>query len=215
MAPKYGGIVSIQTPPLTDYVDPSEIALQRQVSEGPRLSGHSVAASGLIQTGIYRSGTDNSLDLCSPAVNTYRHYMEYKPQLGAPGYGGGFQGFYCALYGSPGPGDQAPFYSWHTYSPSAGTWHGGIGYFDLGGYQLGFTSAAIGIGGELNSPGQSNGSNVHARYGDTTSWQLFMHSERGSPEQVLNPSNIVPGQPSTGWDASRRAPTPLSIRHGP
>lgn len=208
VAPKYGGFVNLGVPPDTMYQDANEIVLHRIAVQSDVSSNY--LTSAMFQVGYYRSGINIHLDNCAGSLGSgYMYFIEWRAYTGSNG------AYSCALpavaptYPADCPGSVAHL--------SSGPWNAilGCGRTDLGDYSLNFSSGWNYIGGELNNAANTlaNCSSTRGGYGyNGDAWNVYFHSDRGSPSQVLDPSNASTMTPTQNWTVPG-VPTPFSISH--
>jgi hypothetical protein len=75
VAQEFGGGVNLRVPSVGYWTLTSdEFVLHRQMSQ----DNFNVSTTGLVQDGLYRSGTNVHLDNCSQSIDAYRYYYEWK-----------------------------------------------------------------------------------------------------------------------------------------
>jgi len=221
---EYGGSVNIRTPdPASETIASNEISLARLVTQGPG------SDPGLVQAGLYRSGTNAQLDTCGSEVNQYEFYYEWRRPSG--NYICGLTGSGNAETATPGAdnGVSVQGYSdgsWSAYVTSG--IDGGGPYLDP--VSLGFATGIVSIGDELNNGdpnNPANGSTVSTLYGRGADeignggpgWYVYFHAMDpatfGSPGFISNPLRTSRTSPTSLLWSQQNVPTPLTISHRP
>lgn len=218
---RYGGQVNIRTPTIaSETIDADEISLSRIVAQNSFTSGDAI---GLVQGGLYRSGSGAQLDNCGASINQYEMYTEI---LRA-----GSQNYTCTVDSVATPGGETNA-SIANVAPSADKeWIVSVineadssGPF-LDPTYVGFGTAFVAIGGEINGPGNpANSSRMSTCYGCGTGfadpfygpgWYVYTNTsfDKGG-KKVVTPSNTDLYTPKVGWSVPD-IPTPITISHTP
>lgn len=216
----YGGRSNITVPPnsTTETVASNEILLHRVVTQGNGPSG-----VGLVQAGLYRSGTNTHLDLCNSSVGQYQLYVETLPQ--------GSGNYKCNLYGTATFGHDITF---KVTGDGSGSWQAGgadeqTGASSSWGYgALGFNSGFTAISTEMNNPSPTqvaDGSTSNAVFGggagSDPSWLVYAQPSYGgqfrpSSSQTAQLPHTNPGTTgSPGTWSVPNVPTPVRFKHAP
>lgn len=200
-ARSFGTRVSITTPSARLHQAAAEFLLHRSVVQ----SAFVPRPYGLIQAGIYRSGSQQQLDNCGVTSGKYVKYSERRRVQG------GVSGFKCKLYGGLKPGQTL---SYTVYSKgSRGRWTVLIGSQNGGTFSVGFDTGYPMIGGELNGSGPPFRSRTSARYGSTQAWSVFGAPNRHKASRVVRSDATFLLQPTDSRWHVPLAPTPFTITH--
>ncbi len=196
----YGSRVSITTPAASNKQSSDEIVLHRALVQ----SGFSKDV-GLVQAGVYRTGSKSQLDSCPLAARAYKEFSEHKAVRS------GVKGYKCQLYNSLKPGQTVTY---AVYSRgSKNKWSVRFGSHVGGTYPVGFNTGPPMIGGELNGSKPPFTSTTSARYGSASAWDVFGAANLGSARKVAKSDASALLQPTDkGWHVPM-APTPLTIGH--
>jgi hypothetical protein len=216
----YGGRSNVTVPPnaTTETVASNEIMLHRVVTQGNNSSG----GVGLIQTGLYRSGPNVTLDACNTSVNQYQYYVE---NLVA-----GSGNYKCNLYGTAPFGHDEIF---KVTGDGSSNWQAGgadyqSGYSYTWGYgALGFPTGFTAISTEMNRASNTvaDGSTSNVVYGggagSDPSWSVYKQPSYGGVHRVAssetrqfphtNPGSVG----SSGTWSVPNVPTPVRFKHSP
>lgn len=201
----YGSRASISVPSARFVQAPDEILLHRAVVQN-ELSDPNPA--GLIQAGVYRSGSSAHLDECA-GTNDAHPYREFTERHRIRS---GTNGFKCRLFRDLPPGSRGEVFSVVRRS-ARGQWFARVGSLNDRPYDLGFNTAFPMIGGEINGGGGTKRSRTSARYGATGAWEIFRAINARRARRVTGRDHTSLLVPSDGRWRVPSPPTPFTITH--
>jgi hypothetical protein len=198
---RFGSVVSLVTPAAGLAQPADEFVVQRDVLQSEN------ADPGLIQAGVYRSGSGISLDNCGPHA-AYVVFTEVKAANS--------MAYRCQLYNDVSPGVVVTLDIFRFTTP--GTWGIRVNGAAAGSaYRLGFTKAAPAIGTEIQSAGPGNQylTETSTRYDPAgrARWSVYTTTGRQHVRRVTG-SDSISAYPMVDhlWKITR-PPSPVTIKH--
>jgi len=199
---EFGTGVSITTPSLNQQVNVNEFILHRAV-----VQSDFGATYGLIQAGIYRSGSGTHLDNCNTSANRYTKYLEHKSK-GSPNT---LDSYKCQLFAEAGPGTT---YRYDVFSVAGddNNYKVEINNELKGTFFVNFNLSYPAVGGEIAGPVPET-TETNALYGETKAWVVYTANGENGSQTVTNNSNTFLYSPTgPAWTVDP-APTPLRVKH--
>jgi hypothetical protein len=196
--PGFGSTVSVSTPSSRLLQESDEFVVHRTFVTSRN------AEPGLIQVGVYRSGSGIEIDNCG-THSGYVVFTEVKPVNSLA--------YRCQLYNQVAPGTviNLDIFRFHA----AATWGIRINGTPTGlTYQLGFANGVPAVGTEIQDVDSNDGTHTATRYGPNghAPWRVYRAVARARPHAVsaTDPTSAETDDPF--W-AIRGPPGRVSIRH--
>jgi hypothetical protein len=195
----YGSRVSIDAPSSRLHQESDEFVVHRDVVQSRNND------PGLIQAGIYRSGSGIALDNCGAHAG-YILFTEVKPVNS--------MAYRCQLYSGISPGSTATF-DIFRYSAAA-TWGIRINGVTVGApFRLGFSKGDAAIGTEIQDLDTNHGTQTATRFAPAghARWSFYTTTGRSRPHAVTGGDPVVPYPTDDPFWRLPRPPARLTIRH--
>lgn len=195
----FGSVVSVRTPSAGLFQEADEFVVHRDavgsVNNDP----------GLIQAGIYRSGSTIELDNCGPRAG-YVVFTEVK-QVNSMAYK-------CQLYNQVAPGSIVTFDIFRFKAPA--TWGIRINGVPTGSiYRLGFNRGNPAVGSEIQDVDSNDGTRTATRFAPAghAPWSFYTTVGRRHPRRIgaRDPLFAFPTSDRL-WHLSR-PPAPIIVSH--
>lgn len=193
--------MAIDTPSTTYLQASDEFILHRAVLQ----SGFS-GSPGLIQAGVYRSGSGIQLDNCGVQTS----YIEYDETLPY----GSTNGYVCHLYSHVTQG-VIHTYDIFRHTPAA-NWGIYIDGNDIGRtYTLGFNTGYAAIGSEIQDVNTDWTTEAATQFGPSgfMQWSYYTTVLRTNPHIVDSGDVTATYLPRDGFWCVPSQPTPMTIKH--
>jgi hypothetical protein len=198
-AKSYGARVSLSTPSAKLVVASDEFIVHRDVVQSSLQDPN----AGLIQTGLYRSGSTISLDNCGPRAD-YVEFVEVKTVNS--------MAYRCQLFNSVAPGTVLTLDVFRFHA--ADTWGVRINGTPTGSiYPLGFAKGQPAIGSEIEDIDADYTTVARTRFNVAghTQWTVYRAPARSAPRRVTGRTHAYP-LTDHFWKLPR-PPGPITIRH--
>jgi hypothetical protein len=198
-AKSYGARVSLSTPSAKLFVAPDEFIVHRDTVQ----SSLQDANAGLIQAGLYRSGSALSLDNCGPRDD----YVEFVEVMTLHS-----MAYRCQLFNSVAPGTVLTLDVFRFHA--ADTWGVRINGTPTGSiYPLGFAKGLPAIGSEIEDIDADYTTVARTRFNVAghTQWTVYRAPARSAPRRVTGRTHAYP-LTDHFWKLPR-PPGPITIRH--
>jgi hypothetical protein len=198
-AKSYGARVSLSTPSAKLVVAPDEFIVHRDAVQSSLQDPN----AGLIQTGLYRSGSTLSLDNCGPRSD-YVEFVEVKTVNS--------MAYRCQLFNSVAPGTVLTLDVFRFHA--ADTWGVRINGTPTGSiYPLGFAKGQPAIGSEIEDIDSDYTTVAATRFNVAghTQWTFYGAPARSAPRRVTGTTHAYP-EADHFWKLPR-PPGPITIRH--
>jgi hypothetical protein len=195
----YGSVVSLVTPAAGLAQADDEFVVQRDVLQSDNTD------PGLIQAGVYRSGSGIALDNCG-AHAAYVVFTEVKAANS--------MAYRCQLYNDVSPGALVTLDVFRF--KTAGTWGIRLDGVQTGSiYRLGFAKAAPAIGTEIQSLGNSYQSQTSTRYepAGAAQWTVYTTTGRQHSRRVTRADSISAYPMADHLWKTTRPPAEVTIKH--
>jgi hypothetical protein len=177
---KYGSSISIEVPASDPAPNTQEFVLHRDIVQ----SDHTWTA-GLVQIGVYRSGTGIQLDNCGSRTG-WTFFGEWK----AAGTANEPSSYHCQLFSETDHGNNTVEHIWRKGVSSAQEWEMEINNVHVATYKPSFSSGYPQVGGEIagvhSLPATSQ---TWTSYGDTRTWHSWSQIGKGEEFAITNNSN--------------------------
>lgn len=200
--PKYGSSVSIRVPPSDPAPNSQELVLHRAVVQSDYGS-----TSGLVQIGVYRSGTGIQLDNCGVRTG-WTFFGEWK----AAGTAEEPSSYHCQLFSETNAGNNTVEHIWRRNEPTTNEWEMEINNARVATYKPSFGVGYPQIGGEIAGVHSLPATSVTTTaYGVTRPWHSYNQIGRAGEFEIKDNSNtdeIV----SAKWLVSP-VPSPVAVEH--
>jgi hypothetical protein len=178
--PKYGSSVSIRVPAQDTAPNEKEFVLHRAIVQsgaGP--------LGGLVQLGVYRSGTGIQLDTCGVRTG-WTFFGEWKA-FGTPDEA---NSYHCQLFSETNAGNNTVEHIWRKGEASTNEWEMEINNIRVATYKPSFGSGFPEIGGEIASVhGLPATSVTRTTYGLTRPWHSYNGIGKAGEFEISNGSN--------------------------
>jgi len=196
---RFGSVVSLVTPAAGLAQPDDEFVVQRTVLQSNNTD------PGLIQAGVYRSGSGISLDNCGPHA-AYVVFTEVKAANS--------MAYKCQLYNDVSPGSVVTLDIFRFTTP--GTWGIRVNGAQTGSvYRLGFTKGSPAIGTEIQAAGTGYLTQTSTRYEPAGSprWSVYTTTGRHHARRVTG-SDSISAYPMADhlWKITR-PPAAVTIKH--
>jgi hypothetical protein len=198
-AKSYGTTVAVSTPSSLLFQQADEFIVHRDVVQSSLFASN----PGLIQAGLYRSGTGIELDNCGPRSD----YVEFAEIKAANS-----MAYKCQLFNPVSPGRIVTLDVFRFHA--AGTWGIRFNGASTGSiYPLGFDKGSPAIGSEIADVDADFATHAATRFGPagTTQWTVYRAPGRSQPRRVTGSTDPYPVA-DRFWTLPR-PPARMTIRH--
>jgi hypothetical protein len=197
----FGSFVSLSTPSSRLFQESDEFVVHRTVVE----SVNGSLDPGLVQAGVYRSGSAIELDNCGTRAG-YVVYTEVK-QYGSLAYK-------CQLFGPVSPGTivNLDVFRFHA----AATWGIRINGVSTGAiYPLGFNSGDPAVGSEIPDVDQNHGTHTATRFAPAghSAWSVYTATARRGRRRVRGGPALFEYSPRDRFWKLPQPPARMTFRH--
>jgi hypothetical protein len=199
-AKSFGATVSVSTPSSLLFQAADEFIVHRDVVQ----SSLNASNPGLIQAGLYRSGSGIELDNCGPRSD----YVEFTEVKAANA-----MAYRCQLFNPVSPGTILTLDVFRFHA--AATWGIRFNGASTGStYPLGFDKGSPAIGSEIAGVDTDFTTHAATRFGPTgaTQWSVYRAPARSKPRRVTGSTHPYPVT-DRSWTLPR-PPARMTIRHG-
>jgi hypothetical protein len=199
---KYGSSVSIEVPPSDPAPNSQEFVLHRTVVQSDY-----GATAGLVQIGVYRSGTGIQLDTCG-ARTGWTFFGEWK----AAGTPNEASSYHCQLFSETNHGNNTVEHIWRYNEPTTNEWEMEINNGHVATYKPSFGVGYPEIGGEIAGVHSLPATSVtQAPYGITRPWHSYNKIGKAEEFEIKDNSNTNAVQ-NANWLVSP-VPSPVTVEH--
>jgi hypothetical protein len=199
---KYGSSVSIEVPPSDPAPDSQEFVLHRAVVQSDYGS-----TAGLVQVGVYRSGTGIQLDSCG-ARTGWTFFGEWK----AAGTPNEPSSYHCQLFSETDHGNNTVEHIWRWNEPTTNEWEMEINNSHVATYKPSFGVGYPQIGGEIAGVHSLPATSVtQTPYGVTRPWHSYNGLGKSGEFEIKDNSNTTWVKYSN-WLVSP-VPSPVTVEH--
>jgi hypothetical protein len=199
---KYGSSVSIEVPPSDPAPNSQEFVLHRAVVQSDYGS-----TPGLVQLGVYRSGTGIQLDTCG-ARTGWTFFGEWK----SAGTANESSSYHCQLFSETDHGNNTVEHIWRKNEPTTNEWEAEINNVHVATYKPSFGVGYPQIGGEIAGVHSLPATSVtQTPYGVTRPWHSYNEPGKAGEFEVKDNSNTN-AILSAKWLVSP-VPSPVTVEH--
>jgi hypothetical protein len=199
---KYGSSTSIRVPSNDTAPNSQEFVLHRTVVESDESN-----TAGLVQIGVYRSGTGIQLDTCGSRTG-WTFFGEWK----AAGTANEPSSYHCQLFSETNAGNNTVEHIWRRNEPTTNEWEMEINNSRVATYKPSFGIGYPEIGGEIagvhSLPATSK---TQAAYGVTRPWHSYNQLGKAGEFEIKDNSNTTEIE-NTNWLISE-VPSPVVAEH--
>jgi hypothetical protein len=200
--PKYGSSVSIRVPSSDPAPNTQEFVLHRTVVESDESN-----TAGLVQIGVYRSGTGIQLDTCGSRTG-WTFFGEWK----SAGTANEPSSYHCQLFSETNAGNNTVEHVWRRNEPTTNEWEMEINNSRVATYKPSFGVGFPQIGGEIAGVHTLPATSVTtAAYGVTRPWHSYNQLGKAGEFEITDNSNTKKLQ-GVNWLVSP-VPSPVSVEH--
>lgn len=199
---KYGSSVSIEVPPKDPAPNTQEFVLHRAI-----VSSDYSATGGLVQIGVYRSGTGIQLDTCGSRTG-WTFFGEWK----AAGTANEPSSYHCQLFSETDHGNNTVEHIWRRNEPTTNEWEMEINNVPVATYKPSFGVGYPELGGEIAGVHTLPATTVtQAPYGITRPWHSYNGLGKSGEFEITDNSNTNKVE-NTNWLVSP-VPSPITVEH--
>ena len=199
---KYGSSISIEVPPHDPAPNAKEVVLHRNVVQSDYGT-----TPGLVQIGVYRSGSEIQLDSCG-SRSGWTFFGEWK----AAGTAEEASSYHCQLFSETNSGNNTVEHIWRSASTGANEWEMEINNSRVATYKPSFGIGYPYVGGEIGGlhvlPATSQTFGI---YGGTRPWHSWSGPGKASEFEITNNANTSIKQ-DTNWYVGP-VPGEFSVEH--